>query len=455
MPDNVRDLYEKGVAALQKNNLDYAVALFGQATRIEPSFLDARQALRAAQHRRVTGKGGGLFKRFLGSASSLTKGQLALRANPAEAIRIAEDCLNDDPSNEAAHVLLAEAAMALDLPKTAALSLEIAFKNNPRDRKLALRLANALSHSGQRSRAEKVYRDLLQADPHDPEVGERLKNLLATQTLTEGGYETLASGKGTFRDALRDETEALRLEQEGRVVKDTDVLASLIANREARLERDPANIQLWREVADLHLKRQDPDRAIAALRKVLELGGTSDPVLQRAIHEAELTRFDQQLAALDPQAPDAADRREALLRERSEFVLADVQRRAEANPTDLQVRFELGDLYLENGRIPEAIAEFQRAQNHPNRRIAALGRLARCFLARKMPDLAVRKIEEALKEKLVFDEEKKDLHYQLGVALESVGRHAEAMEHFKLIYESDIGYRDVAARVDSHYASES
>ena len=71
-----------------------------------------------------------------------------------------------------------------------------------------------------------------------------------------------------------------------------------------------------------------------------------------------------------------------------------------------------------------------------------------------MNDLAARTIQNAIKEKLVFDEEKKDLIYLLGSVLEKMGKKEEAIEQFKQIYETDIGYKDVAAKVDAYYASQ-
>ena len=35
-----------------------------------------------------------------------------------------------------------------------------------------------------------------------------------------------------------------------------------------------------------------------------------------------------------------------------------------------------------------------------------------------------------------------------------MGKKEEAVEQFKLIYETDIGYRDVAAKVDAYYSSQ-
>ena len=62
--------------------------------------------------------------------------------------------------------------------------------------------------------------------------------------------------------------------------------------------------------------------------------------------------------------------------------------------------------------------------------------------------------QSAIKEKLVFDEEKKDLIYQLGCVFETMAKKEEAIEQFKLIYESDIGYKDVSKKVDDYYAGQ-
>ena len=69
-----------------------------------------------------------------------------------------------------------------------------------------------------------------------------------------------------------------------------------------------------------------------------------------------------------------------------------------------------------------------------------------------MNDLAARKFQDAIKEKPVFDDEKKELVYNLGCVLEKMNKADEAIEQFKLIYEIDIGYRDVAAKVDAYYS---
>jgi tetratricopeptide (TPR) repeat protein len=126
----------------------------------------------------------------------------------------------------------------------------------------------------------------------------------------------------------------------------------------------------------------------------------------------------------------------------------------EKYPTDLTFRFELGTLYFHAGKISEAQKEFQKAQGNPHKRIAAMNYLAQCFARRKIFDLAASTLEDALKEKLVFDDEKKELIYNLGTVLEDMGKKAEAIEQFKTIYKVDTSYRDVEAKVDAYYSGQ-
>jgi hypothetical protein len=55
-----------------------------------------------------------------------------------------------------------------------------------------------------------------------------------------------------------------------------------------------------------------------------------------------------------------------------------------------------------------------------------------------MNDLADRTLQNAIKEKVAFDAEKKELIYALAGVLEKMGKAEEAIEQYKLIYEVDI-----------------
>ena len=453
VPRPLREQYEKGLAALQRNNLDYALSIFDQILQREPGFYECREALRATQFKKA-GSGGGFFKRVLGTATGWrAKGQIALHSDPLESLRIAEQILMSDPNNLAAHRLLAVAALAADLPRTAVLSLEIVNKHSPGDKEDTLKLGAALTQAGEVEKAESVLSELARAHPGDNDIYLALKNASAKRTMQEGGYDALSDGSGSYRDILRNKEEAVSLEQEHKEVKSEDASERLINEYKARLVNEPANLRLMRNIAELYTQKKEFDLALQYYQQMIATEGISDPSLEKAIAETTVRKYEHELSRLDPAAPDYPEKSQQLQAQKQAFLLNECKQRADRYPSDLLIRFELGQLYFEAGKLTEAIQEFQKAQNNPHRRIQALGYLGQCFAARKIYDLAARTLQRALDEKQVFDDEKKDLVYSLGSVLEKMGKVEEAIGQFKLIYEMDIGYKDVAAKVDAYHAS--
>jgi tetratricopeptide (TPR) repeat protein len=456
LPRELRVLVTRGNDALMRDNFDYAIDLFTQVLAKQPEVFDVRRALRNAQAKKHS-KTSGFFKKMLSGASAaplITKAQIALRSNPGEALAVAEQILNADPQNNAAHRIVVEAARVLELPKTAVLSHEILFRNSPKDRDIAIAYATALADTGSVNKAETVLADLANEYPRDNELALALKNISARKTMDEGGYDELADGTGSYRDILKNKEEAVALEQQNRQVQTEDTAERLIAQYEARLQTEPTNVKLLRLLAELFTQKKDFDQALDYYAKVKATDVGNDPTLDRAIAETTTRKMEHQIAQLDPASPECAEQTAALQAQKQEYQIQECQKRVERFPTDLAIRFEMGLLYFKAGKVGEAIQEFQKAEGNPHKRIAAMNYLAQCFAKRKMYDLAARKLQAALKEKPAFDEEKKELTYNLGTVLDSMGKKDEAVEQYKLIYEVDIGYRDVAAKVDAYYASQ-
>jgi len=455
LPRELRMLHTKAFEALQRDNFDYAIELFGQILEKEPANFDCRKSLRAAQHGKSGGKGGGFFKRAMSSAGSspmVAKGQMALRKNPLEAISIAEQILNGDANSTGAHKLIAEAALAADMPRTAVMSCEILFEKSPKDKEVGMKYAEALARAGEKTKAENVYESLRREYPNDNEIFMALKNVSARKTMDEGGYGALASGQGSYRDILKDKGQTVRLEQENRQVKAQDTTVELIADWETRLKAEPNNVKMLRNLAETHAQRNEFEKALVYFDRLAVIDGGNDSALQKQISDVKVRRLTHAVAQLDPNSPDYAEQSAQLKAERQAFQLEECKARAEKYPTDLGIRFELGVLYFEAGKMTEAQQEFQKAQNNPHKKMQSMAYLAKCFAARGMNDLAAKRLQEALKEKPAFDEEKKDLVHTLGVILEKMGKKEEAMEQFKAIYEIDSGYRDVGKRVEDYYA---
>jgi tetratricopeptide (TPR) repeat protein len=448
-----RVLYTKAQEAGQRDNTDYAIALYNQVLEKEPGFFDCRKALRAEQFKKA-GSGGGFFKKMLSGAGSsplVAKGQLALRNNPANALVIGEQILNSDPSSSGGHKIIVEAAKALEFPRTAVLSYETLIKNSPKDKNLAIEYALACADAGDAKPGERHLMDMLRENPTDGELNQALKDMSARKTLGEGGYGALEGGKGSFRDILKNKDEAVLLEQQNRVVKTEDRTESLIKEYEGRLQNEPNNLKLVRSLAELHTEKKQFEQAFALYDRVKNSEMGNDPSLEAAIAKTKVRQFDHQIEQINPFAADHAAQVEQIKAAKLEFQVAECQKRVERYPTDSAIRFEMGALLYQIGKYSEAIQEFQKAQNNPHKRLSAMGYLAKCYEKKKMFDFAARTLQNAIKEKQIFDEEKKEMTYNLGSVFESMGKKEEAIEQFKLIYEVDSSYKDVAAKVEASY----
>src|ERR1051326_1155898 len=323
IPRDLRDLYQKGSVALQRQNFDYAIAIFNQVLQREPGFFECRQALRAAQFKKAGGSTN-FFKKMIGGASSsplLAKAQMSLRKSPLEAMQIAEQILNGDPTSSAAHKILAEAALAADLPRTSCFSYEILLKNSPKDLDLNMDYGKALAQAGQVSKAETIYAEMMRLYPHKGEIAQALKDLSARKALDEGGYEALADGGGSYRDILKNKEEATALEQEKREVKSDDVSDRLIREYEERVTKEPKNLKLLRSLSELYAQKKEFDRAIEYGERIRSSEGGTDPSLDRLIADITIKKFNHLISMLDPAAPEYSQEVARIEAERQAFQL--------------------------------------------------------------------------------------------------------------------------------------
>ena len=287
---------------------------------------------------------------------------------------------------------------------------------------------------------------LAKAHPGDQEVQQLSKNLTASRTLSEGGYDKVASGESDYRAVLKDEAEAVLLEQENRRSEQESTAENLIKEYEQRLVDEPENLKLIRSLAELHSRVKNFGKSVGYYERFNKTNLRSDAAVDRAIVDTKLLQFDWRIEQAGQ--GDAGE----LEVERNAFEMEQIQRLSDTYPSDLSLRYDLGVLQFEAGEITPAIQSFQRSQANPHKEIPSLMHMGKCFAKRGMNDMAAGTLQKALDRKEIMDDEKMDLHYQLGCVLDSMDRTEESIEQFKLIYERDIGYRDVADRVDAYYA---
>jgi tetratricopeptide (TPR) repeat protein len=178
----------------------------------------------------------------------------------------------------------------------------------------------------------------------------------------------------------------------------------------------------------------------------------SDLKIKYLEHEiSSLEEFLSTYSARDEVYAEKSERLRAAKVSRAEILITDAQERVKRNPTDLQLRFDLGENFFNAGRFREAVPELQRARQNPHARLKAMNVLGCCYGELGMLDLAVKQLEEASREIGSMNEMKKEIVYNLGLVYERVSELEKSLACMKQIYEVDYGYRDVARRVESSY----
>ena len=80
--------------------------------------------------------------------------------------------------------------------------------------------------------------------------------------MAQGGYDKVTAGEADYRAVLKDEAEAILLEQENRRSEQESTAESLIREYEGRLKDDPENLKLNRSLAELYNRKKEFDKSI-------------------------------------------------------------------------------------------------------------------------------------------------------------------------------------------------
>ena len=170
---------------------------------------------------------------------------------------------------------------------------------------------------------------------------------------------------------------------------------------------------------------------------------------------APSTRISKTSSAAAAADPDNLELKAALDARRADRLaeqIQEAQRRVDQNPTDPQLRFDLGSALYNAGDYSAAIPHLQQATRNPHVRTQVLLLLGRTFKAKGMFDLSIKQLSDALADLHAMDHVKKEVLYEKGIIHEEMGDKVTALDCFKQIYEVDYGYRDVAQRVESSYS---
>jgi len=194
------------------------------------------------------------------------------------------------------------------------------------------------------------------------------------------------------------------------------------------VEMEPNNPGLWRELADLHQKRDEPDQAVECRRRVLDLSPG----------DGAGARIELGWALQEDGRPD-----EAL----EQYLMA---RRME--PESAQVHFALAGVHEERGDMPEAEASVRAAIRLHPRFPAAYARLA-TLLRGKLPAEDLTVVEELLSDPGLASQPRARLLFAIAHVLDARGEYARAASCLREANASTLESRraeGVVYRPDDH-----
>jgi tetratricopeptide (TPR) repeat protein len=456
LSESLRALWLKAVSAIELRHFGYAISLLQEILKQEPEFLTGRQLLRRAEVTKTKSAKKSFFN-ISTAPIGVMKAQREIKKDPKRAVEMLEEVLEGEPYNRQANLLLKEAALAAGWPEIAVFALRTLLEESPRDVKVLHELGRLYHELGDHENETEVYNQLTAIDPLDAQALRLGKDASARSSMKRGGWTQAES----YRDLIKDKEEAISLEQQSRIRLTGEALDQQIAETYGRHQAEPENVDFARRLGALSEQKDDFQSAVRWYQYAVDLAKGTDTGLLRKISDLKIKCLEREIAVLKEFLSTHTARDEAYAEKsgqlaaakvkRAEILITDAQERVKRNPTDLQLRFELGDNLFNAGRFREALPELQRARQNPHARLKAMNVLGCCYGELGMLDLAMKQLEEASREIVSMDEMKKEIVYNLGLVYERMGDVEKALGCMKQIYEVDYGYRDVARRVESSY----
>jgi tetratricopeptide (TPR) repeat protein len=432
---------QKAEEAVRRRNWDFAVELYQQLLELSPDLGDARSGLRRALRKRHEAQGGGSkFLRALGGAAPLAMARTLSKAGRHDAAaKQLEAYLATNPLDEEANLLLGTSLESAGHASSARAVYEFLAEIAPKSAE-GLRRAGAMTRRlGDPAKALEYYERALQADPRDQDALRARKDLAAELALAGRSAPVAHS-----REQIKDKDAARDLERSNRLHASDEELRAELERLEARYA-DAPEPELMARLAEVHEKLKDYDAALEWAERALAYKKDSFDLVAKA-GDLRAKQLKKRIAEAGKRGDQA--RADELERELFAAEVVDWRRRVELRPADMAARLQLGRRLHRAGEIDAALSELQKAATDPRAKREAQVLLAQCFQAKGFLDLARAEYERALEVGGALDERGKEILYHLGGIAEAEGKPSEARAYYARIFGVDVGYRDVAARME-------
>jgi len=456
--------FDKANKVIGTGNFDYGIKLLMTCCKLDPANLMFRQRLRRAQKDKYNNNMRGSSVAFLSLMGLRSKMKNALRKREhLKVLELGEEIMWRNPWDLSAQMDMGAAADALGLSDLAVFMLDQARQKHAMNATLNRTLARLFEKRGNYGHAISLWQKVLEVAPKDLEAQHKSKELAASETIQRGGYDSsekpamsLGGAPNAAKGEKKDDKPADRSSREAEQML-------------GRIQKSPADPNLYVQLAAIYRRYNQPDKARGALEQGLGPTG-SHYTLTIEIMELDIEPFRKDLVIVEDklrkikkgQASDDDDEsplpklqqeRVRLLKEISAREIELFRTKADRFPGETSNRLELGIRLFQAGQIEQAIEELQRARKDTKYAGKASLYLGLCFKKGNKWAMAQRNFEEALS--LLPDSEeaiRKEVLYQLAQGHSEAGDLAKAIELGHDLAHLDFSYKQIGKLIDEWQA---
>lgn len=287
--------------------------------------------------------------------------------------------------------------------------------------------------------------------PGDAALRDEQRDLAGRLTITRGNY----SNADSFRDSMQGAAEQQVLQEKERMKQGESSYQSALASLRKDVAANPDSAGKINALVDHLLKverQQEEDEAMAILSDAY--ARLDNYSFKLRADDARLRQLNRQTRTLEARAAasgseDDAQQMRLAAMEEAQVELDVFRERAKMYPTDLRLKYRLGQILFRLGDLDEAIPMLQSAQADPRTRVRCQLLIGRAFLDKDVASEAVAIIREAQEAHEIKDDDlAKELMYWLGRASEADGKIDDAKAAYGRLLRLEYNYADARARLE-------
>ncbi|MBL1215893.1 MAG: hypothetical protein D8M59_00175 [Planctomycetes bacterium] len=431
-PEKARAWIERAQHAADTYNYEYAIECFLRGIKFDPTDEEI--------HRRLL-EVANLYRQSQGGkpASGKKVREMLADKRPVDRLAATELAWVTDFQNPHAAVKFMQVAADLGLGEiaywAADLGAQVALRHKKRSKNLLVSFVNVFEQIGASDKAVEYGEFALQLDRSDAQLEARVRNLSAQATMDRGKYAENVGEEGGFRASVKDIDKQKELVDDDSYAVGADAAESRLGRAKALWESEPENQDAIARYADLLRKMGTDEHDVEAIKVLRSAYKTTGQYRFRMLAgDIHLTRERRKYRAERDKAEESGDEAQLERVKQIDWALTELEakeylERSEKYPTELRIKYRLGELLYKLGKYEDAIPVLQQAQEDAQHRARALHYMGLCFAKTDWVEEAIESLRSAVERYEIKDDDTHlTMRYDLMVALERFAREHEALD---------------------------